>query len=131
MAHLASGSNVSDNRVGEIDMTTSNDPANNCGASRCSSAHLPDIFVCFVYGNARPRRYIRLGKDNWDVHLWNDHWHFFDNVGDSSALDDFEDAWQKYEIVWPDEPAKSRWPVCVHCGGLDKCVCRSDGCGLV
>ena len=84
-------------------MTTPDKPADNCGSSRCSSATLPDIFVCFIHGSLHPRRYMRIGNGSWDVHLWMDHWQFFDNIGDASAVEDFEDAGQKFRVIWPEE----------------------------
>jgi hypothetical protein len=68
-----------------------------------SAAELPDIFVCFNYGSLHPRCYIRLGKDNWDVHLWMDHWQFFDNIGDQLAVESFNESWHKFRIIWPEE----------------------------
>lgn len=46
---------------------------------------------------------MRIGKDSWDVHLWMDHWQFFDNIGNASAVEDFEDAGQKFRVIWPEE----------------------------
>jgi hypothetical protein len=85
-------------------MKTPNDAGRDFGTFDCSSAvELPDIFVCFIYGSLRPRRYMRLGKDSWDVHLWMDHWHFFDNIGDQSAVESFNESWHKFRIIWPEE----------------------------
>jgi hypothetical protein len=38
--------------------------------SNNSAATLPDIFVCFFAGYERPRRYMRMGEDSWEVCLW-------------------------------------------------------------
>ncbi len=80
------------------------DEIENSVASHCSSAvDLPDIFVCFNQGSLHPRRYMRLGKDSWDVHLWRDHWQFFDNIGDQLAVECFNEAWHKFQTIWPEQ----------------------------
>jgi hypothetical protein len=85
-------------------MTAEKRTIEHSGSSACSSASgLPDIFVCFNHGSLHPRLYTRMGKDNWDVHLWRDHWQFFDNIGDQSAVQDFNDAWNKFRTIWPEE----------------------------
>jgi len=71
--------------------------------SNNSAATLPDIFVCFFTGYERPRRYMRMGEDNWEVSLWIGYWQFFDNLGDSSAVADFAEAGQKYQVILPEE----------------------------
>jgi hypothetical protein len=67
--------------------------------SHGSSEKLPDAFVCFAHGSQRPRRYTRIGGDRWDVHLWVNQWHFFDNISDSLAIEDFEDALEVYQFA--------------------------------
>jgi hypothetical protein len=96
--------NVSDQPVREKEIEIKKDEIENSVASHCSSAvDLPDIFVCFNQGSLHPRRYMRLGKDSWDVHLWRDHWQFFDNIGDQSAVECFNEAWHKFQTIWPEE----------------------------
>jgi len=68
------------------------------------AATLPDIFVCFFTGYERPRRYMRIGEDSWEVSLWiGRYWQFFDNISDSSAVADFAEAGQKYQVILPEE----------------------------
>jgi hypothetical protein len=46
---------------------------------------------------------MRIGKNSWDVCLWIGYWQFSDNIGDASAVEDFEDAGQKFRVIWPEE----------------------------
>lgn len=71
--------------------------------SNNTAATLPDLFVCFFNGYERPRRYMRMGEDKWEVALWVGWWKFFDNIGDALAVEDFEDAGQKYQVILPEE----------------------------
>lgn len=52
---------------------------------------MPEDFVVFGYERKLVFRYLRKGPDNWDKMIrreWS--WDFYDNVGDSSAKDAFE-----------------------------------------
>lgn len=63
-----------------------------------SASDLPEMFVCFFHGSRHSRRYMRIDNDNWDVHLWTDHWQYFDNIGDKSAVRDFREATCAFQV---------------------------------
>ncbi|MCR9297055.1 MAG: hypothetical protein NXI32_30505, partial [bacterium] len=61
--------------------------------ARCSVAgQLPDEFVTYFPGRNRTMRYSRIEIGSWDEWIWNGKWIFNDNVGDSTALDQFLSA---------------------------------------
>ncbi|MCR9297142.1 MAG: hypothetical protein NXI32_30960, partial [bacterium] len=61
--------------------------------ARCSVAgQLPDEFVTYFPGRNRTMRYSRIEIGSWDEWIWNGEWIFNDNVGDSTALDQFLSA---------------------------------------
>ena len=64
---------------------------------------IPNTFVCFVEHISSPRRYTRLGPDNWDVRLWRGAWKFWDNVGDDLAVAAFSEACHKYGEIDADD----------------------------
>lgn len=62
---------------------------------------LPCVFVCFSTVSQYPRRYTRIGVDNWDVHDWLRAWNFHDNIGDRSAVRKFDEALHVFETIKP------------------------------
>lgn len=61
--------------------------------ARCSVAdQLPDEFVTYFLHQNRTVRYSRIEIGSWDEWIWNGEWIFSDNVGDSTALDQFLNA---------------------------------------
>jgi len=67
------------------------------------SLALPDAFVCFISGKNRARRYARSCVKSWDVHIWLGEWQFYDNIGNRSAVEDFEEALHAFEVRSCDE----------------------------
>jgi len=67
-------------------------------AINAKSQALPDVFVCFISGKDRSRRYTRINFDNWDVHIWLGQWQFYDNIGNRSVVEDFEEALHVFEV---------------------------------
>ena len=58
----------------------------------CFDSVPPDEFVTFFCGRGRAMRYSRIASGNWDEWIWNGEWVFSDNVGDSTAFDQFLSA---------------------------------------
>ncbi|MGB7324486.1 MAG: hypothetical protein WBD31_06415 [Rubripirellula sp.] len=61
-------------------------------ASVSDAANLPREFVTYFSDRGRGMRYSRIAIDNWDEWIWSGEWIFSDNVGDVTALREFQNA---------------------------------------
>jgi len=67
-------------------------------AALAKSLALPDVFVCFISGKTRARRYVRSCEKSWDVHIWSRQWEFYDIIGNRTAVEDFDKALHVFGI---------------------------------
>ena len=53
---------------------------------------LPEDFIAYNVAWLCPRRFVRVGSDDWQVLRWSDRWTIFDSCGDLAVADEYNRA---------------------------------------